>query len=155
MAYLTMRSAAPLSFRQATVDDIPAMSTVRLSVRENVLRDPSRVTQQMYHDYLDLLGRGWVAEADGVIIGFSYADRTDSSIWALFVSPDHEGRGAAKALLKLAVNWLFELGHDTVRLSTGGGTRADRFYAAQGWACERRSEGDAFYLLTKQSGFNE
>lgn len=120
--------------RRACSADIPAMSAIRLSVVENVLSDPSRVTLQMYEDYLDRDGRGWVAAIDGEIAGFSYADRKDASIWALFVSPRHEGRGLGKALLELAVAWLSELGHSRVTLSTTPGTRADRFYAALGWS---------------------
>ncbi len=125
-----------LTYRRATADDIPAMSRVRLAVRENALSNPARITEAMYRDYLDALGRGWVAELDGAIIGFSYADRTDSSIWALFVDPACEGLGAGKRLLRLAVDWLFEIGNDEIRLGTQANTRADRFYAAQGWTCE-------------------
>ena len=39
-------------FRQACLEDIPAMSKIRLAVTENALSDPSRITQQMYEDYL-------------------------------------------------------------------------------------------------------
>jgi len=125
-----------LAFRRATLADIPAMSRIRLAVRENTLSDPGRVTGQMYRDYLDALGRGWVAELEGELVGFSYADRTDGSIWALFVDPPREGLGAGKRLLRLAVDWLFEIGFDEVRLGTAANTRADRFYAAQGWTRE-------------------
>jgi GNAT superfamily N-acetyltransferase len=90
-----------VTYRQAHADDIPAMSTIRLAVRENVLSNPARITRQMYEDYLDALGRGWVAEIGGEIVGFSYADKTDSSIWALFISPEYEGKGLAKQLLHL------------------------------------------------------
>ena len=128
-----------LTYRRATADDIPAMSRVRLAVRENALSNPARVTEAMYRDYLDALGRGWVAELDGAIIGFSYADRADASIWALFVDPACEGLGAGKRLLRLAVDWLFEIGHDEIRLGTQANTRADRFYAAQGWTREGMS----------------
>jgi len=121
-----------LAFRRATADDIPAMSRIRLAVRENVLSDPARITAQMYRDHLDATGRGWVAELDGAIVGFSYAAR-DGSIWALFVDPAREGLGAGRQLLRLAVEWLFEIGHDEVRLGTQANMRADRFYAAQGW----------------------
>lgn len=125
------------------------MSRIRLSVRENVLSDPARVTEQMYLDYLSLLGRGWVAESDGQVVGFCYADRENSSIWALFVSPEYEGQGLAKRLLKLAVDWLFELGNRSVQLSTGAGTKADRFYAAQGWARgETERDKDVTYTLS-------
>jgi GNAT superfamily N-acetyltransferase len=135
-----MAAQQQIRFRRAASADIPAMSAIRLSVRENVLSDPSRVTLQMYEDYLDRQGRGWVAEVDGVVAAFSYADSEHASIWALFVSPQYEGRGLGQALLELAATWLFGLGHARVTLSTTPGTRADRFYAAQGWT---RLPGDA------------
>ena len=142
-----MATTQPAIFRQATSYDIPAMSAIRLAVRENVLSDPNKVTQQMYENYLDLLGRGWVAEIDGSVVGFSYADKTNSSIWALFVSPSHEGKGLATQLLHMATDWLFDQGEKCVRLSTRMGTRADRFYGLQGWTLERVDGNDAFYLL--------
>jgi GNAT superfamily N-acetyltransferase len=117
------------------------MSQIRLAVTENILRDPTRITVGMYEDYLERLGRGWVAESAGEIVAFCYADKIDASIWALFVRPGHEGRGLGKALLKLAADWLFEAGHERVHLTTGVDTRADRFYAAQGW--DRRPAGDS------------
>ncbi len=143
------RASGQARFRTATLADIPAMSAIRLSVTENVLADPSRISQQMYRDYLELYGRGWVAELDGVIAGFSYADQRDGSIWALFVVPACEGRGLGQALLDLAVAWLFDQGHDKVQLSTGKDTRADRFYAAQGWTRHATSERDAYYQLAR------
>lgn len=122
-----------LRLRRAVEDDIPTMMRIRFAVRENRLSNPASVTPAMCSDYLDKLGRGWVAELDGEIIGFSYAARADASIWALFVDPAREGLGAGKQLLRLAAGWLFEIGHDEVRLGTEANTRADRFYAAQGW----------------------
>jgi GNAT superfamily N-acetyltransferase len=76
----------------------------------------------MYEDYLALRGRGWVAELEGKVVGFCYADAADASIWALFIAPAYEGRGIARALLGKAVAWLFGQGHAAVRLSTGMGT---------------------------------
>lgn len=130
-----------MTFRAATEADIPSMSDVRLAVQENRLSDPTRITRQMYADYLDRLGRTWVCEAGGRIIGFSSATAADSSIWALFVLPEYEGQGAGKALLKLATDWLFSQGNDKVTLGTAADTRADRFYLAQGW--ERGAMKDA------------
>ncbi|WP_374046754.1 N-acetyltransferase family protein [Massilia sp. YIM B02763] len=137
------------AFRQAEHRDIPAMSRIRLSVAENVLSDPSRVTLQMYEDFLDKSGRGWVAEDDGEVVAFCYADKDNGSIWALFVRPGHEGRGIAKALLGLAVDWLFSLGNARICLSTGANTRADRFYAAQGWRRDPVGATEIAYSLTK------
>lgn len=134
-----MKPAPSIRLRQACSADIPAMSAIRLSVRENVLSDPARVTLQMYEDYLERDGRGWVAEIDGAVAAFCYADRRRGSIWALFVDPACEGRGLARRLLAQAVAWLFALGHARITLGTAPGTRADRFYAAQGWT---RMPGD-------------
>ena len=137
-------------FRQAVSADIPAMSGIRLSVTENVLSDPGRVTGKMYEDYLEALGRGWVAEIEGVVVAFCYATRIEGSIWALFVRPDYEGQGLARQLLGLAVDWIFELGHASARLDTTANTRADRFYAMQGWERRAMSETKVEYRLQKQ-----
>jgi GNAT superfamily N-acetyltransferase len=125
------------------------MSRIRLSVTENTLSDPSRITAGMYEDYLERSGRGWVAEDHGDIVAFCYADKVNASIWALFVRPGQEGRGLGKSLLGLAAEWLFETGHEAVHLTTGAGTRADRFYAAQGWRREPVGATDIAYSLSK------
>jgi len=138
---------ASILFRKANADDIPAMSAIRLAVVENALSDPTRITQQMYRDYLEASGRGWVAEQDGEMLGFCYAASGDASIWALFIAPAQEGRGIAKQLLALAVQWLFEQGHTRIQLSTAKDTRADRFYQAQGWTRLRVDEKDAYYVF--------
>ena len=148
MAHPSCKRPLPgVRFRRATADDIPAMSAIRLAVTENVLSDPSRVTEQMYRDYLDLLGRGWVAECDGAIAGFSYADKEQASIWALFMAQQYEGQGIAKRLLQLAAGWLFEQGSECVHLTTTAGTRADAFYARQGWTREALNEREARFTL--------
>ncbi|MCK9685234.1 GNAT family N-acetyltransferase [Scleromatobacter humisilvae] len=138
-----------LTFRRAVEADIATMMRLRLSVNENKLSNPSSVTHAMCSDYLDRLGRAWVAELAGEIVGFSYAAR-DGSIWALFVDPGREGLGAGKQLLRFAVAWLFEIGHDEIRLGTEANTRADRFYAAQGWTRgEMKDDVEVWYRLRR------
>ena len=137
-------------FREATIGDIPALSEIRLSVRQNVLSDPRKVTPEMYADYLSVSGKGWLCEIDGEVVGFSVASLGDASIWALFVKPGYEGRGIGTRLLKLATGWLFDMGASSICLSTEAGTRADRMYESQGW---RRGEikpgGEVGYRLDK------
>lgn len=135
-----------LTYRRATTADISAMSDIRLSVRENMLSNPALVTREMYENYLDLLGRGWVCELQGQIIGFSYAAISDYSIWALFVDPKYEGLGAGKVLLQLACQYLFEAGAPTIQLSTNVHTRAEGFYLAQGWSRGEMRDGDEVYF---------
>ena len=126
------------------------MSRIRLSVHENVLSDPNRVTARMYEDYLALSGRGWVAEIDGAVVAFCYADTNDGSIWALFVDPDNEGQGLGKILLGMAVQWIFELGHALAWLETTAHTRADLFYCMQGWERRLVSETNVEYILRRR-----
>ena len=135
------------TFRQASVHDIPAMSRIRLSVNENRLHDPARITPQMYADFLEKDGRGWVAQVDGAIVAFSYANRIDGSIWALFVDPRFEGQGLGRQLLSLATDWLFSLGFTRVILSTGTHTRAAQFYTRLGWRLASSSAGDSVFVL--------
>jgi len=136
-------------FRRATSADIPAMSSIRLSVTENTLSDPARITRAMYEDFLEQSGRGWVAELEGDILAFCYADKINASIWALFVAPGHEGRGYGQSLLKLAVDWLFEIGHGRIHLTTGTNTRADRFYTEQGWTRTPVNSTNIDYSLSR------
>ena len=60
-----------LRIRAATVADVPAMHRIRLSVRENRLSDPARVSESDYLPYVN--GHSaWVAEKDD-ILGFAAA----------------------------------------------------------------------------------
>lgn len=137
-------------FREVTLEDVPALSEIRLSVTENVLSDPGKITPAMYVDYLCTSGKGWLCEVDGEAVGFSVASRRDASIWALFVKPGYEGRGIGTKLLNLAVGWLFNGGAASISLSTGANTRADRVYESLGWKRgEIKPDGEVSYRLDK------
>ncbi|NEZ03567.1 GNAT family N-acetyltransferase [Wenzhouxiangella sp. XN201] len=141
-----------LVFREALLSDIPRIMEIRFLVTENELSDPSKVTAEMCEQYHGPLGRGWVCEVQGQVVGFSYAAKMDSSIWALFVLPAFEGQGIGRGLLNLATNWLFSLGNEEVSLLTMVNTRADRFYAAQGWERDgMKSETEVCYRLQRQT----
>jgi GNAT superfamily N-acetyltransferase len=119
--------------RLAGPRDIPRISAIRLAVRENRLRDPEAVTPAMVAEFMDEIGQFFVFEEQGRILGFSAADFRDGHIWALFVDPDHEGRGIGRALLDRACAVLLARGHLEANLNTGAGTRAERFYRRDGW----------------------
>lgn len=119
--------------RLATLDDIAAMHKLRRSVRENPLRDPSRVTEAHYVRYVSEPGSSWIAEERGRIVGFGIADRPSRSIWALFVDSEFEGRGVGRSLLGHVTNWLLLQSDSPINLSTEPGTRAERLYLAAGW----------------------
>jgi len=138
------------SIREATIDDIAAMHTIRLGVRENRLSDPSWLTHEVWSSCL--AGRSpantWVSEADGKVVGFSVARIAEADIWALFVDPVAEGRSHGKNLLRTASDWLFAQGVIEIRLNTAVDTRADTFYRHQGWKRgELTPKGEVVYRL--------
>lgn len=121
-----------MSLRLANRTDIPGMHRVRMAVRENTLSDPTRITEADYIAAMEDLGRTWVIEAEGEVVAFA-SGYAAGSVWALFVHPDQEGRGHGKALHAVMVDWMWSQGHSCLWLTTSPGTRAERFYLAQGW----------------------
>jgi len=135
-------------FREAFTHDIAGMQNVRESVTENRISDPNLLPSKMYAQYINEIGKGWVCEIAGEIVGFSIASLRDHSIWALFVKPDYEAQGIGKRLLYLATEWLFENGASVISLSTSVDTRADLFYQTQGWKRgQLRANGEVDYSL--------
>jgi GNAT superfamily N-acetyltransferase len=120
-------------FRQAQIEDIPQIQFVRNSVRENVLSDPALVSDSDCQEYITERGRGWVCIVDSKVVGFAIADLKEKNIWALFMHPEHEKKGAAKKLHDIMLDWYFSQTQDTVWLSTAPDTRADTFYRKAGW----------------------
>ena len=133
----------------ATRDDISEMHRIRLAVTENRLLNPDRVGQRDYESRLGLDGRGWIASVNGVTAGFAVADRSLGTIWALFVDPQHEGRGIGRRLHDAVVEWLFAAGAEWIWLSTEANTRAERFYRAAGWvSAGTQPNGEIRFELT-------
>ena len=123
--------------REATVEDVPALFEIRLSVRENsATREGLHalgIDEKAVATAITSQGRGWIAEHEGLAVGFSIADQKEGSIFALFVRPRFEGRGYGGNLLAAAVDWLFDCGFRHLSLAVGPNTRAHRFYLRRGW----------------------
>jgi GNAT superfamily N-acetyltransferase len=122
-----------LIFREARTADIPQIQRVRHAVKENMLSDPGLVTDADCCDFITRKGKGWVCEADGVIVGFAIADLQEHNIWALFIHPEFEKQGIGKKLHDIMLDWYFTQTDTTVWLSTSPGTRAELFYRTAGW----------------------
>jgi GNAT superfamily N-acetyltransferase len=137
-----------MAIRPATKGDVARLVEIRGAVRENLLSDPERVTLGDYEEHLGPAGQTWVHEEHGVVLGFSAATRATATIWALFVHPDHEGRGIGRNLLDRAVDWLWSQGATEVGLTTGAGTRAEGFYRAAGWREASTRNGEVHFILS-------
>jgi GNAT superfamily N-acetyltransferase len=140
------------TLREATAADLPGITRVRTSVRENLLTVEQLRARGITEASVaaSFLGdsKGWVAEHAGEIVAFSIADRITQSVFALFVLPDWEGRGLGGRLLDLALGWLRENGAAIVWLTTGPRTKAAGFYERRGWMAAGRGEhGDTRYVL--------
>lgn len=119
--------------REAKIEDIRQIQTVRNSVNENTLSDPNLVTDKDCEAFITVRGKGWVCEVDNQIIGFAIADLKENNIWALFLNPQFEGKGIGQLLHRTMLNWYFSQTREKVWLGTAFNTRAERFYRKAGW----------------------
>ena len=135
------QGAAPSgTLRVATSADIPALFSVRTSVRENHLDHAQLAERGVTPASLAgmLAGeaaRTWVIEERHAVVAFCTADARAGTVFAVFVHPEAEGRGHGRALLRAAEAWLFAAGWETIWLHTGQEPhfRAHRLYQAAGW----------------------
>ena len=124
--------------REGLPADLPAMTAVRTSVRENHMSveqmrargiTPEKTLADMASGELGC----WVAEQHGQIVAFAMADRRGGRLWALFTHLGHEGRGHGTALLDRAENWLRQQSLARAELDTARNSTAHRFYLRRGW----------------------
>ncbi len=139
-----------MQIREANIEDFPRLMEIRLAVKENRLSDPSLVPFEAYVEYITQRGKGWVSLEGETITGFAVADLEDHNVWALFVDPPFEGRGAARALQQTMLEWYFgQTGH-TLWLGTAPDSRAASFYRKSGWTeIGLRKNGEIRFEMTK------
>ena len=137
-------------FREALITDIPQIQIVRNSVRENRLSNPGLVPDKDVEEYIIHRGKGWVCEINNNIVAFAIADLQDDNIWALFLHPDHEGKGIGKRLHDTMLDWYFDQNKNSVWLGTSPGTRAEGFYRKAGWSeTGTHGKGEVKFEMTK------
>jgi len=137
--------------REATNADIPQIQIIRNLVKENVLSDPSVVSDANNAHYISDAGKGWVYESENEIIGFAIIDLSDRNIWALFIHPDHDRKGAGRALHDVMLNWYFGSYADKLWLGTTPNTRAESFYRRAGWKeTGMHGKGEIKFEMTKE-----
>ncbi|MEO6490681.1 MAG: GNAT family N-acetyltransferase [Ferruginibacter sp.] len=122
-----------MTFRESIPADIPQIQFVRNSVQENMLSDPALVSDKDCEEYMTTRGKAWVCEVRGIIVGFAYVDLKENNVWALFIHPEHAGKGIGKRLHKTMLDWYFSVTNKTLWLRTAPSTRAEEFYRRQGW----------------------
>ena len=87
-------SGAIMTIRPATNADISDIFAIRTNVRENHLSlEQLRhmgITEESIGSIISEAECTWIAEAEGVTVGFAMADAEDGSVFALFVRPKWE-----------------------------------------------------------------
>ena len=126
-------TSGAMRVRPATLADIAPMHRIRLSVSQNRLDDPTRISEQSYAPYI-ADGSAWLAEIDGAIAGFAIIDMGERSVWALFVDPAAEGQGIGRSLHDQMISWARDEGLHRLSLTTAADSRAANFYRASGWS---------------------
>jgi GNAT superfamily N-acetyltransferase len=123
--------ATELRLRPATRADLPRIHEVRRGTAENLLTEPTLVTDAEVEWYIDQ-AIFLVSEDGSGIQGFTCVNHQTGYVWALFVVDEAQGRGHGSALLNAAMARLREAGHRQAFLSTGCGTKAEKFYRSRG-----------------------
>lgn len=123
---------AVMLIRDMLPSDVHGAHMIRLRVRENQLSDPSVVTERDYRDFMARDTMSWVCEVDGALAGFVMVDVEKQNLWALFVAPEHEGKGIGRTLHAEMLQHYFQR-CDHLRLSTDPDTRAAEFYRRAGY----------------------
>lgn len=139
----------PLSFREMTVADISAALEMRFTTNENAIT-PERLKRQYGVTVESLIPRfsaelkGWLCEADGRVVGFAMADRSDGEVEVLAVRPCYEGFGIGRRLLELSVAWLKDQGCSPIWLcaTPDPDLRASAVYRHLGWRPTGRRVGE-------------
>ncbi len=143
-----------MRIRKAVLADIPDLMRLRAAVRENRHTEPHKVSPEDVADFLQS-GEIWIWEERRRILGFSAGDTEIGWVWALFVDPEHEGRGLGRALLSLACRSLVRAGFSSATLTTDPGTRAAQFYQRAGWTDSGRTEdGEIIFTRQLEIGFD-
>lgn len=128
-----------MRIRVAQQEDIETLFDIRTSVTENHQSreeiaelgiTPDSVAEMLQDDCC-----AWIAEVAAKEIGFSIANKTEKTIFGVFVLPDYEGCGAGRHLMQAAENWLWSAGIEEIWLVTGNDPtlRAYGFYCHLGW----------------------
>ncbi|MBF8776552.1 GNAT family N-acetyltransferase [Pseudomonas fulva] len=134
------------SIRLANLADIDAIFDIRTSVHENHLSREQLAAMGISHITIRqaMLEApcAWVAEVNGVPVGFSMVDVEDGCVFAAFVLPGFEGNGLGRKLMEQAETFLFQH-HQTIWLETAEASRACGFYRHLGWQrVKDLTEGD-------------
>ena len=144
-----------MKLRSASVSDVETLFDIRCSVTENYQsREELAMLDITVESVAEMIASGdyitFIAEKDGLPVGFTMAQISEGYLFACFVRPEFEGQGIGRALMTAGEEGLGSTGVKQAWLSTGSekGLRASGFYRHLGWI-------DAGYLEDGQIRFTK
>ncbi|MEM1256404.1 MAG: GNAT family N-acetyltransferase [Cyanobacteria bacterium P01_H01_bin.21] len=147
-----------LQYRKMTVEDLPAVFSVRLSTIENAitmeeLDEDYDITPHSLAEAMRSHVCGWLCEDSGVVVGFSMGDRSNGEVQVVAVFPEYEGNGIGKTLLSQVQNWLYSAGYREIWLGTNPDPtlRAYGFYRKLGWQATGKMKGEDEIMIFRFS----
>jgi ribosomal protein S18 acetylase RimI-like enzyme len=103
-----------MSFREITLEDVPALFQVRTATKENPFSftalHAAGITEESVRTMLQTTHRGWLGEGKSKVIGFAIGDGKTGELWVIAVLPEFEGRGIGSQLLGLVEDRLWSIG---------------------------------------------
>ncbi|MCF8068532.1 MAG: GNAT family N-acetyltransferase [Desulfobacterales bacterium] len=146
-----------LSYRKMTIDDLPAVFSVRVSTVENAitleaLEEDYDITPESLEEAMSSNVCGWLCEDSEVVVGFSMGDRSNGEVLVVAVLPEYEGYGIGKTLLTHAQNWLFSEGFEEIWLGANPDPtiRAYGFYKKLGWIKTGKMKGEDEIMVLRK-----
>lgn len=139
-----------MNYREIQAEDLDTIFDVRVRTwhNPNGAEEMARmgITQKSVLELMRTSHRGWLAETDGEIIGFTMGDQTTGEMWVIAVLKHYENQGVGKALMKRVEEWLVTEGCGELWLTTDTdeNLRAVGFYRHLGWEDWKIEDGDRF-----------
>jgi ribosomal protein S18 acetylase RimI-like enzyme len=136
---------APITFRRATMVDVPAIVDLQQAAYARNRRLLGVEPLPLQADYEDILHKMevWLAEERGVLKGVLILEARpkDMLIWSIAALPDAQKQGLGQIMLDAAEVHARQLGRRTMRLYTGAVLEGlIRWYHRHGYEIERHEQ---------------
>lgn len=140
-----------MHYREIEDHDIPAIFAVRIQTWHTPRGAEELVQMGITPESVRAMlqagtHRGWLAEIDGTVVGFTMGNRQNGEMWVVAVLPEWENQGIGRQLMERVESWLFSEGWSEIWLTTDPDetVRAIGFYRRLGWTDWKFERGDRY-----------
>ena len=144
-----------MTIREIKPEDIPSLFDIRIKTWHNSNGAEEMLQMGITHEsvikMMEKTHRGWLAEVDGDIVGFTIGNQVTGEMWVIAVLNEFENRGIGRSLMQKIEKWLFDKGADKLWLVTDPNEefRAVGFYHRLGWQDWKIEQGSRYMIKLK------